>query len=466
MEKDLTVKKIAEICEGELFCGQESQICKTFTKDTRTIKKGDTYIGIKGETFDGNLFYKEAFLKGAICAILEKDSFKTEADFIYDKPIILVKSSLKALKDLAEYKRNHSNALFVGVTGSVGKTSTKDMIYSVLKQEYKTLKTEGNYNNNIGLPLTLLRLNEEEAAVIEMGMNALNEIDYLSKITRPHIGVITNVGTAHIGKLGSRENILKAKLEILNGMDEEGKLIINNDNDLLHQYYLEENKNCITVGINEKSDFQAKEIKMFESSSEFIISYNNKEYAITCPVPGHAFIYNSLVAFAVGTLLNITPQKIQEGIKNFELTKNRIEILKIRNEITVINGVYNANVDSMKSSLEILKDMKNTRKIAVLGSMFELGNYSKKLHEEIGKSVVQNKIDVLITVGIDAKFIASKAKEEGMENKNIYVVENNIEAINLLKEILEKGDTILLKASSQMHFSEILENLKKEDFLI
>ena len=170
--KNLTIKEIVKICKAELLYGDESIVCSTFTKDTRTIKLGDTYIGIKGEKFDGNHFYKEAFDKGAVCAILEKDSFIKENDYSYGKPIILVGNTIDALKKLAEFKRKNSNATFVGVTGSVGKTSTRDLIYSVLREEYKTLKTEGNYNNNIGLPLTLLRLTDEEAAVIEMGMNA------------------------------------------------------------------------------------------------------------------------------------------------------------------------------------------------------------------------------------------------------------------------------------------------------
>lgn len=457
---ELTVKKIVEIVNGELFCGNEDVICTTFTKDTRTIQVGDTYIGIKGEKFDGNLFYKEAFSKGAICVILERASFVEDKDYFYDKPIILVDNSVLALKALGEYKRNTARAHFVGVTGSVGKTSTRDMIYSVLKEEFKTLKTEGNYNNAIGLPLTLLRLSDEEAAVIEMGMNALGEIDYLSRIVRPHISVITNVGTAHIGELGSRENILKAKLEICNGMDEEGILIINNDNDLLHEYYLSNSKNIVTIGIDNESDFMATHIESFEDSSSFIIRCKYGEVEVTCPVPGRAFVYNSLIAFAVGMQLGIDPQKIKQGIGEFALTKNRLEVFKINENITVINDVYNASVDSMKSSLEILKNKKAERRIAVLGSMLELGTFSKELHEEVGRAVFENKIDILVTVGEDAKFIASSAKNFGMKEENVFSFDENQEAIQFLKENSKANDAILLKASNGMRFAEIVAALR------
>ncbi len=459
----LSVKKIVEIVGGKLYCGSEEVLCTTFTKDTRTIKAGDTYIGIKGEKFDGNLFYKDAFSKGAVCAILEQSSFVKDTSYTYEQPIVLVENSIFALKKLGEYKRENSVAHFVGVTGSVGKTSTRDMIYSVLKEEFQTLKTEGNYNNNIGLPLTLLRIQEEEAVVLEMGMNALGEIDYLSQIARPHISVITNVGTAHIGELGSRENILKAKLEICNGMDDDGVLVINNDNDLLHDYYLQHDKSIVTVGIENPSDYMATSILTFSDSSKFVIQHEKEEWEVVCPVPGRAFVYNSLVAFAVGRELGISPEKIIKGIENFTLTKNRLEAFKIKNDITIINDVYNASVDSMKSSLEITKNKEGGRKIAVLGDMLELGSFSKSLHEEVGRAVYENKMDLLVTVGNDAKSIASSAIRFGMPKKQVFVFSTNQEAISFLKENKKQGDVILLKASNGMHFMEIVNALREEN---
>lgn len=455
----LSVKEITKICDGKLYCGNEDVICSNYVKDTRIINDGDTYIGIIGANFNGNDFYIDAFKKGANCVILEEDSFKIDDSFKYNKPIILVKNSIDALKNIAEYIRNNSLAKFIGVTGSVGKTSTRDMIYSVLNSEFKTLKTEGNFNNNIGLPLTIMRLTDELMAVIEMGMNHLGEIEYLSKITKPHIAVITNVGTAHIGELGSRENILKAKLEITSGMDNDGILIINNDNDLLHEYYLKNKKNIVTIGIDNDSDFMATNIILEANYSTFNINYHNEKYEVYCSIPGKAFIYNSLITFAVATLLGVKTDKIIDGIKNFELTKNRMEIIELKNNIKIINGVYNASVDSMKSNLEILKNQEGKRKIAVLGSMLELGEYSQKLHEEVGEAVFNNNIDILVTVGEDAKYIAKKAIMMGMPKETVYILDTNYKAINLLKELVKQDDTILFKASNSLNFREILDGI-------
>lgn len=458
MNNGLTVKEIINICQASLLYGSDDVLCTHFLKDTREITKGDTYIGITGAKFDGSAFYLDAFEKGANCVILENDYVKNNEIKNVNKPIIVVKNSILALKQLAEHIRNKSKAKFIGVTGSVGKTSTRDMIYSVLKEEYKTLKTEGNYNNNIGLPLTILRLQDHQAAVIEMGMNHLKEIDYLSNITKPHISVITNVGTAHIGELGSRENILKAKLEIKNGMDDDGILIINNDNDLLHEYYLKNNKNIITIGINENSDFMAKDINLTENSSTFKITYKDQEYKIYCPIPGEVFIYNSLISFAVGALLNIDSRKIIEGIKNADLTKNRLEIIK-REEYTIINDAYNASVDSMKSSLSILSKRNEKEKIAVLGDMLELGKFSKNLHEEVGEAVVKNNIDYLITVGENSKYIAAKAIELKMKKDKVKSFNTNQEVIEYLKQNLKKDSVILFKASNGMKLKEIIEKM-------
>lgn len=447
---NLTIKKLCDICHGELIGNDANIFAPSFSKDTRTINPGDIYIGIKGENFDGNLLYNEAFNKGAICAIIEKASFDNKDAL---KPIILVNNSINALKDIGEYYRNNSDATFIAVTGSVGKTSTRDMIYSVVSTKYKSLKTEGNYNNNIGLPLTLTRLTDEKCAVIEMGMNNLGEIDYLSKITKPHIAVITNVTTAHIGNLGSRENILKAKLEIKDGLLDGGKLIINNDNDLLHEYYLNNPQDIISVGVDNTSDIMAKNLEIKNDKYYFDICYQNNIYHAEIPILSKAFIYNSLISFAVGILTNIEPELILKGIKEFKLTANRIDIINTDYGVKIINGSYNASVDSMKSSLEILKNTFGKRKIAVLGDMLELDEYSKELHNEVGKYT--DDVDILITVGKEAKYIADTSK-----SKEIISFDNNTDVINYLKEILTSGDIILVKASNGMKFIDIVNAIK------
>ena len=337
----------------------------------------------------------------------------------------------------------------IAVTGSVGKTSTKDIIASVVSKKYNVLKTEGNYNNGIGMPLTILRLKNHEALVVEMGMNSFGEISLLSKIAKPTIGVITNVGTAHIGNLGSRENILKAKLEIMDGLN--GKLVINNDNDLLNKWNNDKKlENVITVGIDNESNFNGTDIKYEEKYSTF--KCNNNEYKIN--VSGNAFIYNALSGIAVGTLLDIDPVLINNGLESFSLTSGRNETIKT-NGYTLINDCYNASLDSIKEALSNLSKASN-RKIAVLGDVLELGEYSKEIHEKIGEEVLKNNIDILVLVGKESLNTYKVTKDK--MNSNYF--NNNEDAIKYLKSIIKEDDTILVKASHGMKFIEIIDSLK------
>ena len=463
---NLKIKDILKCTNGKLIIGDTEKECKNYSKDTRTIKKGDTYIGIKGEKFDGSSFWKDALNNGAETVIInnikldEIEEYKKQ-----NKNIIQVEDTIKAIGEMASYKmkiqKEKYNLKVVGVTGSVGKTSTKDIIANVLSKKYKVLKTEGNKNNHIGLPLTILRLQDEEIAVIEMGMNHLGEISYLTKIAKPDIAVITNIGTSHIGNLGSRENILKAKLEILEGMDKK-KIVINNDNDLLNKWYLE-NKNNIeihTFGIKNESEFNAKNIKLKENSSEFICENKNEKINIEVPVGGEHFILNALCGLTVGKLLNLNNEEIKNGIKDFKLTAKRMEINHLKNNITIINDSYNASYESMKASISNLKNMNGERKIAVLGDMFELGDFSEKLHKEVGTEIYKNKIDKLYLIGNYSKFIGEEAEKEGYKKENIFYFENKDELFNNLKNNLKSGDVILIKASNGMKLFEIAEKLK------
>lgn len=398
--KELKVKDILQICGGELICGNEEEICEHFVKDTRDIKIGDVYVGIKGEKVDGSLFYEEAFKKGAKICLLEEISIQKEAYRKYpDTTIIVVKNSIEAIQKLATYKRSLYDIPVIGVTGSVGKTSTKDIIAGVVSTEYKVRKTYGNYNNHIGVPLTILGLKDHTALVVEMGMNHLGELRKLTNIAKPTICVITNVGTAHIGNLGSRENILKAKLEILEGLTKEGIVIINNDNDLLHNWNMENKEYKVkSFGIENKSDIIAEDVNLNEHESNFTSYIYGEKTKVEVLVTGTHFVYNALCAICVGEALNISKENILKGIKEFELTKNRMEILKNSKEVTIINDCYNASFDSMKASLEVLSKTEGKRKIAVLGDILELGDYSKKIHEDVGKEVTKNNINILITV--------------------------------------------------------------------
>jgi len=461
--KNLTIKQIIKATKGKLIQGNPEHICKNFSKDTRTIQKGDTYIAIKGENFNGNLFWKQALEKGADTVIVSEISEEEkELEKYADKNIIQVEDTLDALYEIAKQKRSLYQIPVIAITGSVGKTSTKDIVANVVSQKYKTLKTMGNNNNNIGLPFTILKLQEEEAMVLEMGMNHFGEISLLTNIAKPDICIITNIGTSHIGNLGSRENILKAKLEILEGTDNP-TIIVNNDNDLLHKWQ-EENKNeknIFTYGMQEKSNLNAKDIKLKGDSSEFTCTINNQNIKMTIPVGGEHFILNALCAVSVGKILGMEADKIVAGIENFQLTKKRMDITELENGIKIINDAYNASLESMQASLKYLSEFKSNRKIAVLGDMLELGEYTQKLHEQVGDAVKQNGVDILITSGKSAKYIGEEAKKLGMPSTKVYHYERKEEIIEKLKKIIKAKDVILFKASNGMKFFELAEEIQK-----
>ncbi len=443
----MKVYEIVEATRGILVSGNKDDEINFFSQDSRQMTNGGMYIPLKGERFDGHNFIESAFQTGAQAIISEKDVNYE------DKIVIKVKDTHQALKDMARYLRNHRPVKVVGVTGSVGKTSTRDMVYSVVKQKYKTLKTEGNYNNEIGLPLTILRYHDEEVLVLEMGMNHLQEMSRLSMIARPDIACITNVGTAHIGELGSRENILKAKLEIINGMKEGSTLIINQDNDMLQTVELP-HLNVVRVGKGKEASIQASHIVLEETKSSFEVEYQGKKEIIEVPVQGEHNISNALIAIAVGIELNISLEDIKKGIQEFKLTKNRMDILE-KNHKTVIDGTYNASVDSMKSSIDVLANYKK-RKVAILADMLELGDYSQQLHEEVGSYVASKGIDILVCVGKEAKYIYQKARES---MKDVYYFESNQEVIARLDELLKEDDVILVKGSHSMNLKEVVEKI-------
>lgn len=458
MEEKLTTQTIKEICNGILLTNNLENIINNFVIDSRNIKKNDCFVAIKGENNNGNKFVEMALDNGASVCIVDEDIDTHIIEKYKNRTIIKVENTITAIQEIAKYKRSLYDIPVVAVTGSVGKTSTKDIIASALEQNYKVLKTEGNFNNHIGLPMTLLKLKEHTAVVVEMGMNHFKEISLLTSIAKPTIAVITNVGTSHIGNLGSRENILKAKLEILEGLQANGSVVVNNDNDLLHNWVQTvDNYNVSTYGIVNKSDINAKNIEENIDETKYEINIDDREYNVTVPVIGKHFIYNSLCAITVGKILNIDIQKIINGIANFRLTEKRMDFKKAKNGALILADYYNASYDSVKSALEVVKNYNSNRKIAVLGDMLELGEFAKSIHEEVGKEVYNNKIDILVTVGELSINIANKAKELG--TKQVYECKNNEEAIKILKKEICEGDLILLKASNRMNFGEILEAL-------
>lgn len=451
------VETIEKACKGTVKSRGKGQIITKFCNDTREIKENEIFISIKPENGNGIKYIEEAFAKGAAGCITEYEITEEILRKYQDKIIIKVKDIIRAIQDMAKYKRNLYEIPVIGITGSVGKTTTKEMIATVLEKKYKTAKNRGNYNNHIGVPLTILDWEDDiETAIVEMGMNHLGEISELTQIANPTIAVITNVGTAHIGLLGSRENILKAKLEIFEGLKKGGKAVINNDNDMLNKTEIIYEK--ITYGIDEKSDYMARNVQINENSTEYTFEINKKQYKMYVPLAGKHFVYDSLCAISIGDLLKVEIEKMITAIKEFENTGKRNEIKEI-NGIKLINDYYNANFDSMKAGLETLSKITSKRKVAILGDMKELGKYEVELHKKVGREVEKHNVDVLITVGELAKNIAEEAKKLKVEQ--VYAFRSNEECIKSLQKIIKRGDAILLKASKTMWFGEIAKTIEE-----
>ena len=451
---------VVRLCNGIILSGDDKLVLNNFCTDTRLLKSGDVYVGISGERLDGNDFYLEAINKGASCLILSKKPDELNVD---DVTIILVEDTLKCLQELAKYKRSLYDIPVIAVTGSVGKTSTKDIIYSVLSKKYKVSCTVGNYNNHLGLPLTILGMDDKsEVLVVEMGMNHFKELSLLSKIAKPTLAVITNIGTAHIGNLGSRENILKAKLEILEGlvgMD----VVLNIDDDMLFKAYMElkDKYNIKTVSVREDSDYRAVNLKLDVFDSEFDII--NEIGDVVVNVGGIAYVYNALIAYTIGKHFNIAEGLIKEGIAEFKLTGGRLEKKISKRGMLLIDDTYNANYDSMKASIELVSKVKNRRKVAILGDMLELGDYTEELHLKLGDVVVSNQIDVLITVGEYSKLIGKRAMELGMKREVIFTFDKESDSYSFLADYLDKDDIVLLKGSHGIKLFNLVDYLVNLD---
>lgn len=455
--KSLSLKEIIMAVDGTLKGNiNVSEIfINHITTDTRKIQEGDLFIPLKGENFDGHDFLKQAFEKGAKYCLSE-----IEMEISEGSSLILVKDTKKALMDLAKYYRSLFSIPVVAITGSVGKTTTKDLIASVLSQKYMVLKTEGNFNNEIGLPLTIFCLEDfHEIAVLEMGMNSFGEIHNLSEIAKPDIAVITNIGVSHIENLGSRDGILKAKCEIFDFMNEKGIAILNADDDKLITLNEKLNEEMKWYGICNKAGVYADEIqpKGLEGISCKIHTQQG-EFCVNIPVSGNHMIYNAMSAVAVGSLLGLNLEEIRKGIEQFQPSHMRMDILNTNAGITIINDSYNANPVSMKAAIDVLKNGQN-RKVCILGDMLELGEYAKDMHYEVGVYAAQKKIDYIICIGTFAKYMAEGAKE--LMGNNIFFYEDKQQFFESGLKNLKANDTVLVKASRGMHFEKIVEKIQE-----
>lgn len=431
--------------------------------DSRKVEKDFIFIATKGERVDGHDFIPQVMKKGALAVVCEK---APEDEGI---PYILVADSFQALKDIAEYYRKQLSVKVVGITGSVGKTSTKEFIAGVLSEKYKVLKTEGNFNNEVGLPLTVLRINDEhEVAVLEMGISDFGEMHRLSKIARPDICVMTNIGQCHLEFLGTREGILKAKSEIFDFASENAAVFVNGDDDMLITVPERNGIEPVHFGFFEKNDVYVTDVEnrgLFGSEAKIHMKAADGTedlFAVSVPLPGSHMVYNALAAAGVAKELGLSTEQIQSGIAAVKPVGGRSNIIRAE-KYTLIDDCYNANPVSMEAAIDLL-NMALTRKVAVLGDMFELGENSDALHERVGKYAVEKGVDMLLCVGENSKFMyeaALKKKEEILSSTKIHYFATREDLEPVVESLLEKKDTVLIKASHGMGFDTVVKKLSQ-----
>lgn len=443
----LKLSEIAQACNG--LCVKETDI-KGVCIDTRKITPGCLFVCIKGERFDAHEFADEALEKGAAAVMIDQDIMPNGA-------YVKVDNTAKALLDLAGYYRSKFDIPVVALTGSVGKTTTKEFTHLVVNAKYNAIKTLGNFNNEIGLPQMLFQIdNSVQAAVIEMGMNHFGEISRLSRATKPTIALITNIGVSHIENLGSREGILKAKLEILEGLEKNSVLLLNGDDDMLSTVNNDEYK-IVKYGID-NGEFKAKNIVENSDSTSFTIDYFGKSQNVTIPTIGIHNVYNALAAFAVGYFLDVDASSSAEALSQYVPAGMRQRVVKV-GDITVIEDCYNASPDSMKAAIKTLNNTSGGKKIAVLADMLELGSYSEKAHSDVGAFLSENSIDYLFAYGDNARYYVDAANKNGM--KNTYHFDDKESLAKKLLQICNPSDVVLFKGSRGMKLEDVMNIVYK-----
>lgn len=460
--KNMTLENIEKACGGRYIgteAGKKTEVLGVVI-DSRQVESGYLFVAIPGEKVDGHKFIPDVFAKGA-AAVLSEQQLEDPAG-----PYILVESTTKALRDLAEYYRKSLDIKVVGITGSVGKTSTKEMIASVLSEKYKVLKTEGNYNNEIGLPLTIFKIRaEHEVAVLEMGISEFGEMHRLATMANPDICVITNIGLCHLENLKTRDGILKAKTESFAHLKKDGIAILNGDDDKLSTIRQVGDKEPVFYGMEEKMEYREDAKKsVYATGVENLGLYGMQarihtpegERDVRIPIPGEHNVYNALAATAVGLSLGLSLDQISSGILKAKTIGGRTNLLNT-GSMTVIDDCYNANPVSMKASIDVLATAEG-RKIAVLGDMGELGENEKKLHYEVGEYLAKKEIDVLFCAGELSEEIAKAAQKES-KTCEVYYFKTRDALLEQLLPFLKKGDTVLVKASHFMEYPEIVKVL-------
>lgn len=455
--ESITLAQLLEAVDGRLLgeFGRLDTPISMVETDSRSIHPGTLFIPLVGERFDGHAYINSALEGGAVGCLTayERDNC------LPGKFYVKVDDTEKALGRLAAWYKDQFDIPFIGVTGSVGKTTAKDMLAAVLGVKYKVLKTEGNHNNNIGLPLTLLGLDKShQIAVLEMGMDRFGEIDYLASIVRPDVGVITNIGDAHIERLGSRENIFKAKCELLPHVKKNGFLVLNGDDALLSKLKGNTPVPALFCGQGEGCSCRAQ-VTGGDGVSHIHcrLTTPNMDQDVKIPALGEHMIYPTLFAAAVGERFGLTPEQIEEGIGQFVPTRMRMNVLRREGGITILDDTYNANPQSMRAAISVLADSRGSRKIAVLGDMLELGLFASALHAGVGEYLGTAGVDCLVAVGELSQHIAQSAREAGV--RQVISCKDREEAKSVLPYVVCPDSTILLKASRGMKLEELTARL-------
>lgn len=453
----LTVKEILLATNGILIKGNKKTVVENISIDSRNIPNNSFFIAIKGKNYDGHNFILDILKKDTIGVIVSKLNKKYKQEKII---IIKVKNTLKALQDIAGYIRKKIKCPIIAITGSNGKTTTKEMTASILESKYKTYKNKGNFNNHIGVPLSILEMEPfHEIGVFELGMSGLGEIKVLCKILKPTIGVVTNVGLAHLEFLKTIENVAKAKSELPQFLKEKNIIILNSDDQYVNAMKNKTKACVLNFGLNDKTMVKAEEIIDKKNGYEFILKYKKKKNKILLPMLGKYNILNALASASVGIALEVSLENIKNKLSQFQPPNYRMEIIKFKN-ITFLNDCYNANPSSMKQALLTLSNLDSKkRKIAVLGDMLELGEKSKQFHQKICEFIASLNIDIIITKGKEFSAITEKCFKKN-KIKQFSFLENE-QIVKKLKTILKSNDVVLIKGSRGMKMEEILEIYKK-----
>lgn len=451
--KVMKIVDIEKAMGGKCIKGNKSDEISGVCIDSRKGQAGYLFFALPGEHNDGHEFLRAAKLSGCKGAVVSKET----PDFPMEN-CILVKDTIKALQDLSKHYLDTFNIKRIAITGSTGKTTTKDMLAAVCGRKFETAKTLGNYNNHIGLPLTILSMAEKtELGIFEMGMDQLGEIEFLANLVRPDIAIITNVGYSHLEKLGTQENILKAKLEVTSYFNKSNTLIINGDGELLNGENVKGNYKVIKTGIREENDYQVRNIKENEEGIYFEMEIDKSIEKIQLSIPGKHNALNASLAIACGKELGISMKTGIMALEELKLNENRLGIF-MKNKIKVIDDTYNASPDSVRGAIDVLISQKGLRKVAILGDMFELGEAAKEYHYDIGKYAGLMGVDLVVTVGDLAYNMGLGAKEFILENC-VLSYEKREDLLKEIQSLLQPGDVVLVKGSRGMKLEEIVKQI-------